>query len=257
MSKAITFLQKIYCWRRLEGLEISKPFFFLTGDIDSTILAVDKMELLEANLKVARAHGVPYWIFITPEPAENLEGICNRIKRWGGEVILGSHGFKHVNFSGLSYGEQVEHLQKSRRAFEKIGIKVRVVQTPYLSLNKYTYQAISNLGFKFDFSTSFGFQATKLSLLRQPKKLKETIFIPLTSPSDTYFRDRKIPWREMASTWITRTDTLLAKGGALSFLVHPAEYEENPAALEALLDHVCQTDASMISAKNLEELLGR
>jgi len=101
---------------------------------------------------------------------------------------------------------------------------------------------------------ALGFQATFSSLFLWPRKLKETIFIPLTTPSDTYFRDRRISWRKMSSVWITKSESILSKGGVLSFLIHPADYEEAPFALESLLKYVSQQNIRFMDSDAFQNL---
>lgn len=191
MSTVIRFLRKTYYWSKLEKLPIDEPIFVLTGDIDSTALSDTEMELLRTTLKIAKAYGVPYWIFVTPDPVEGLERLCDKIRKWGGEVIIGCHGLKHISFLELSYEEQFSQLATSKEIFRKIGIDVFSMRTPWMSLNKHTHQVVSDLGFRFDFSTAFGFPAKFFSSYLRPRKLKETIFIPLTTPPDLHFCDKK------------------------------------------------------------------
>lgn len=248
MVRALQFFSKLYQWRKLKKISLAEPFFVLTGDIDSTILSNKQLLQLEANLKIAEEFKVPYWVFVTPDPVNSLEDLCERILKCNSNVIIGSHGFKHVRFSNLTYTQQTEQLIRSSIAFrEVLGIEPFAVRTPYLSVNRHTYKAVADVGFKFDFSTSFGLYATKFPDFLNPKKLKETMFIPLTTPSDTYFRKRNASWRKMSSTWIEKANAILAKHGVLSFLVHPGtSYEEIPSALEALLQHICGRGISIL-----------
>lgn len=248
MSTVIRFLKKAYYWRKLEKLDISEPIFVLTADIDSTVLSDEKMDLLRTNLKVAKEYGVPCWIFVTPNPVGGLKRLCDKIRKWGMEIIIGCHGLKHISFSELNYEEQFSQLVASREIFREMGIDVFAVRTPYLSFNKHTYQAVSDVGFRFDFSTGFGYPAIYFSSFLRARKLKETVFIPLVTPPDLYFRDRKISWREMSSVWISNSKLILAKSGVLSFLIHPIEYEENPFALKSLLEYISQQNINFMKS---------
>ena len=248
MSKVIRFLKKTYYWRKLEKLDTNEPIFVLTADIDSTVLSDEKMDLLRTNLKIAKEYGVPCWIFVTPHPVGGLKRLCDKIRKWDREIIIGCHGLEHISFSELSYEEQFSQLAASREIFREVGIDVFAVRTPYLSFNKHTYRAVSNLGFRFDFSTAFGYPAIHFSSFLRARKLKETIFIPLATPSDRYFRDRKISWREMSSVWISNSELILAKYGILSFLIHPTDYEEYPFALKSLLEHISQQNINFMKS---------
>lgn len=257
--RILLFFNKLNYWQKLERFDPIKPFFVLTGDIDSTILDDKQLLQLETNLKIAKEFKVPYWIFITPDPVHALKALYERIVKCNKNVIIGSHGFKHVSFSNLNYTQQTEQLVHSSMVFSKVlGIEPFAVRTPYLSVNKYTYRAVSDIGFKFDFSTSFDFYATMFQGFLEPRKLRETIFIPLTTPSDTSFYKRNASWRTMSSIWIEKANAILAKRGVISFLVHPgAACEETPLALEVLLEHICGNDISILGSneKLFEELI--
>jgi len=239
LSTVTRFLRKTYYWSKLEKLPIDEPIFVLTMDIDSTSLSDEKMELIQTSLKIAKEYGVPCWIFVTPDPVDGLERLCDKVKKWGGEVIIGCHGLKHTSFSEISYEEQFSQLAASMEIFKKIGIDVFAVRTPWLSSNRHTNQVVSDLGFRLDFSTGFGFPAKFFSFYLRPKKLKETIFVPLTTPPDVNFRNRKNSRREMSSTWISYFNSIYEKCGVLSYLIHPAAFHD-PFALESLLKHVSQ-----------------
>lgn len=245
MSIVIRFLRKTYYWSKLERLGIDEPVFVLTGDIDSTALSDKEMELTQASLEIAKEYEVPCWIFVTPDPVEGLKRLCDKVRKWGGEVIIGCHGLKHISFSELSYDEQFSQLVASKEIFRKIGIDVFATRTPWLSLNKHTYQAVSDAGFKFDFSTGFGFPAKFFSSYLRPRRLKETIFIPLITPPDTYFRYKKKSGREVSSVWISYSNSILAKCGISSFLIHPAKFDD-PFALESLLKYVSQQNINFM-----------
>jgi peptidoglycan/xylan/chitin deacetylase (PgdA/CDA1 family) len=229
----------------LEKLPIDAPIFVLTEDIDSTALSDEEMELLRTNLTIAKEYEVPSWIFVTPDPVGGLERLCDKIRKWGGEVIIGCHGLKHISFSELSYEEQFSQVVASREIFRNIGIDVFAVRTPWLSLNKHTYQVVSDAGFRFDFSTGFGFPAKFFPSYLRPKKLEETIFIPLTTPPDLYLRRKKESERKMSSVWISYSNSILSKCGVLSFLIHPAKFDEH-SALESLLKHVSQQNITFL-----------
>lgn len=239
----------MYYWHKLEKIVLDKPLFVLTGDIDSTALPDEKLNILKASLQTAKRHGVPYWVFVTPNPFLHLENLCRKIKKWNKNVIIGTHGFTHKSFSKLSYQEQLTELNFSKEAFKRIGIPVFAMRTPFLSLNRNTFKAVADAGFRLDFSASFGRYATAFSFLLEPRRLEETVFVPLTTPSDTYFRNRKASWRKMASVWIEKASKILRKIGVLSFLVHPAGYEENPKALDALLQYVCPQNINVLGAE--------
>lgn len=239
MSAVNRFLKKTYYWSKLEKLDIDEPIFVLTGDIDSTALSDKEMESLQTCLKIAKEYDVPYWIFVTPYPVGGLNRLCDKVRKWGGEVIIGCHGLKHISFSELSYEEQFSQLVASMEIFRETGIDVFAMRTPGLSLNKHTYQAVSDAGFGLDFSTAFGFPAKFFSSYLRPRKLKRTIFIPLNTPDDSRFRNKNKSWREVSSVWISYYNSILAKYGLLTFLIHPANLE-HPFALESLLKYVSQ-----------------
>jgi peptidoglycan/xylan/chitin deacetylase (PgdA/CDA1 family) len=246
MLSAVTrFLRKTYYWSKLEKLPIDEPIFVLTEDIDSTALSDEEMELLRTTLTISKEYEIPSWIFITPDPVGGLERLCDKVRKWGGDVIIGCHGLKHISFSKLSYEEQFSQLVASMEIFREIGIDVFAVRTPWLSLNKYTYQAVSDAGFRFDFSTGFGFPAKFFSSYLRPKKLKETIFIPLNTPPDLYFRGKKKSGKEMSSVWISYSNSILSKCGVVSFLIHPAKFDDQ-FALESLLKHVSQQNINFM-----------
>jgi peptidoglycan/xylan/chitin deacetylase (PgdA/CDA1 family) len=246
VSKIPHFLKKIYFWRKLEKFDIGEPIFVLTGDVDTTALSEEKMGLLRTNLEVANEYETPYWIFVTPDPVAGLRELCDKIRKWGKEVIIGCHGLKHISFSRLSYQEQFAQLVASKAIFWEVGTDVFAVRTPYLSLNKHTCRVVSDIGFRFDFSMGFGFPSTHSSFFLQPRKLKETIFIPLATSPDLYFNDRRRSSAEISSTWISESKCILEKHGVLTFLTHPAECPADSMALKSLLEYISQQNVNFL-----------
>jgi peptidoglycan/xylan/chitin deacetylase (PgdA/CDA1 family) len=243
--KINNFLIKTYYWSKMQKAKIDNPIFVLTADIDSTSIEDTKMGTLRSILEIARDYKVPCWVFVTPYPVDGLERICNRIRKWGDEITIGCHGLMHRSFSNMSYEQQLSELSAARELFRKIGIDVFAVRTPWLSANKYTNQVISDLGFKFDFSTGFGFPAKCFSFYLQPKKIKKTIFIPLTTPPDFNFHNKKNLNQEMTSTWISYFDSVFAKCGVISYLIHPVTLEDT-SPVETLLKYVSQKDITFL-----------
>jgi peptidoglycan/xylan/chitin deacetylase (PgdA/CDA1 family) len=227
---------KTYYWSKLKKYEINEPVFVLTADIDSTTLSDKQSETLRNSLRISKEYGVPCWIFVTPDPVVDLERICDRIWKWGGEVIIGCHGLKHTSFSGISYKDQFNQLETSMEIFKKIGIDVFAVRTPWLTSNKYTNDVVSDLGFKFDFSSGFGFPAKLFPFYLRPRRFNQTIYIPLTTPPDVNFRNRKNSRQEISSVWISYFNSIYVKCGVLSYLIHPATLED-VSPIELLLKH--------------------
>jgi hypothetical protein len=132
-----------------------------------------------------------------------------------------------------------------------VGIDAKAVRTPYMSINRHTYQVISDLGFNFDFSTGFGSSAICCPLFLKPRRLKKTIVIPLTTPPDVGFIYERVSRERIYSVWISKSKPILERRGVLSFLFHPVDYREGPSILKSLLRYISQQDIDINFIKKI------
>jgi peptidoglycan/xylan/chitin deacetylase (PgdA/CDA1 family) len=62
------------------------------------------------------------------------------------------HGYRHLDHTQLSQGEQSEHLRSARQAFGQAGIQVHGFRSPYLRWNSDTLAVLERQGFAYDSS---------------------------------------------------------------------------------------------------------
>lgn len=131
------------------------------------------------------------------------------------------HGYKHLDYTQLSYEEIVFHLNKSIDIFRENGIKAYGFRAPYLKINNTIINAIKDVGLKYDSSYTVCFdvvskgsenylQVDHLIKLYNPKyslpvvsKIGGIIEIPVALPDDEMLLDRlKFTPKKVAECWI-------------------------------------------------------
>jgi peptidoglycan/xylan/chitin deacetylase (PgdA/CDA1 family) len=235
MKKINGFIRKFHWWRKLNAVEFTGPYFALTGDIDSTKPMETK--IIHESLNIAKKHEVPYLLFVTPTPENNLKFLINQLKKWNGNIILGVHGYNHISFDNLSFDDQTIRWTNAKNVFlEQLSFIPGASRTPFLSLNKHSYKSIDYMLFKHDFSTCFGWKSTYNNLFLKPRKLKYTIFNPITLPTDIFFQN-EYSSEEMAQAWIKIAESIAKKKGLISVLAHPNN-PQVPKALDKLLGYI-------------------
>lgn len=82
-------------------------------------------------------------------------------------IDIESHTYRHNKLTSLSYEDQLNELQKSKKDLETItGKKITAIAYPYGEYNENTIKAASTAGYKLGFTTQNGFIHQKDSVLK-------------------------------------------------------------------------------------------
>lgn len=107
-------------------------------------------------LDIYQEYNIKSTFFFTGTIAEKFPGVVKMILPYQHEV--GSHSYSHEPdqaFDIISYGEQLEHLKKSKKLLEDIsGQEVISFRAPALRVNRFTPEALVEAGFKIDSSVA-------------------------------------------------------------------------------------------------------
>lgn len=112
-------------------------------------------EYIEGILNVLKKEDAKITFNVTGKWAENNKDFLLRIKSEGHEI--GSHGYKHLDYSKLTYDQNLEEMKKAESAIEEItGDEIRFFQAPAGSFGEGTMKAAKELrytAFKWDVDT--------------------------------------------------------------------------------------------------------
>ncbi len=161
----------------------------MTADVEAHSLSLNRED--PSIIKQVHRQGLPRLLsllskydasgtfYFTGMFAEQSPESVELVKDHGHEV--GCHGYDHSPeraFDILSYQEQVEELNKAKRAIEPIAGRIESFRAPALRINSKTVRALENTGFttdssiasqRFDGPMSFGAKG-KLKWLNAPRK---------------------------------------------------------------------------------------
>ncbi len=145
---------------------MNKKYCLITNDVETTSILNHKLsdkageyvlkQGMPRLLELYAKYDVKATFFFTGYIAKLYPEVVKMMLGLGHEV--GSHGYIHdVNqaFDILSFGEQKEHLKKSKEILEDIsGQEVISFRAPAARVNKNTAQALIETGFRIDSSVS-------------------------------------------------------------------------------------------------------
>lgn len=154
-------------------------------------------------LDIYAKYGIKSTFYFTGYIAEKFPEVVKMILPYGHEVA--SHGYSHEvdqAFDVLTYEEQVDHLDRSKKLLEDIsGQEVISFRAPALRVNENTPRALIETGYKidssiasqrFDMFLSFG-SIQKLKNLKAPR-------LPYRTSGDSLFQKGQSPLVEVPLT---------------------------------------------------------
>lgn len=165
-------------------------FCLLTNDVETTSIINNTLsyetgekvlkEGMPLLLELYKKYNIQSTFFFTGNIAEKFPEIVKMVSETNHEI--GSHGYYHEPekaFDMLSYKQQVNHLDRSKKILEDLsGNEVISFRAPALRVNQYTPKALEKTGFlidssiasqRFDMFMSFG-SLKKLNRLYAPRK---------------------------------------------------------------------------------------
>ncbi|WP_131011194.1 polysaccharide deacetylase family protein [Clostridioides difficile] len=103
-------------------------------------------EYVESILETLKKENVKITFNVTGKWAEKNKDELLKIKKQGHEI--GNHGYKHLDYSTLSYEENYEQIETSKKIIEEIiGEKTKFFQAPAGSFGPETVKAAKALGY--------------------------------------------------------------------------------------------------------------
>lgn len=99
----------------------------------------------EKVVRILRADRVPATFFLSGPWARSNLGLVAAMHRDGFEIE--SHGWAHVNYSGLSFAGVVDNIMATDRVLAGLGIHARFVRPPNGDFNARSLQAARSVGY--------------------------------------------------------------------------------------------------------------
>lgn len=134
-----------------QGTKTDSGYVALTCNVDLGW----ETEYIESILETLKEENVKITFNVTGKWAEKNKEELLKIKREGHEI--GNHGHKHLDYSKLSYEENLEQIQTSKKIIEDIIKKdTKFFQAPAGSFGEETVKAAKDLGYtsiKWDVDT--------------------------------------------------------------------------------------------------------
>ncbi|MDK2585041.1 polysaccharide deacetylase family protein [Romboutsia sedimentorum] len=134
-----------------QGTKVESGYVGLTCNVDLGW----ESEYVEGILKVLEKEDVKITFNVTGRWAEKNPELLLKIKEQGHEI--GNHGHRHLDYAKLSYEENLEQIQTSKKIIEDIiKEKTKFFQAPSGSFGEGTMKAAKELGYtciKWDVDT--------------------------------------------------------------------------------------------------------
>ncbi len=176
-------------------------------------------------------------------------------------IELAIHGYTHVDFSQLSYEDQLGQIEKAKQAFQDSQLPFSGFRSPYLRWNSDTAKAIGEAGFLYSSNRSLFWNALESVDLRQdqlasynrviqfygaqqadecpslPELLGGTVDIPVSLPDDEMLVERLklIDGERIGNIWRAILDMSYEYGELFTLQLHPERIRVCYPALESLL----------------------
>lgn len=137
-----------------------KHVIFRMDDVQAGWLEEEAAKLVKIHIE----KNIPITLGVIPELLYKIEGepnsITENLKKWDKNnknlVEIAGHSYAHeedLNYENMDLDEQVEDIEKCKRALNDLGINPITFILPYNCGNEYTPQAIKDGGFKIGIST--------------------------------------------------------------------------------------------------------
>jgi len=191
---------------------------------------------------------------VTARPLSRNLSSVHRLQSQGIELAV--HGNTHVDYSLLSFEQQVDQINRATQIFKQSGIPVSGFRSPYLRWNMDTLKALSELGLDYDSSQALvwnvvggngtedyhrvlDFYHAQIAeeYLSLPRMVGNLVRIPYCLPDDEALVERlKLDNSlEMAEIWLAMLDRIYAAGELFTLGLHPERTFQCKDALRALL----------------------
>ena len=121
--------------------------------LDDSVISLVHKQGLPRLLKLFKKHKIKCTFFFTGYYASKSPASLELVKGQGHEI--GCHSYSHdpkLALDNLTFKEQLREILKSKYVIEKIVGPIDSFRAPALRINKYTFEALIQAGFKFDSS---------------------------------------------------------------------------------------------------------
>ena len=191
---------------------------------------------------------------VTARPLSRNLSSVHRLQSQGIELAV--HGNTHVDYSQLSYEQQVEQIYHANQIFKQSGIPVSGFRCPYLRWNMDTLKVLSESGFQYDSSQALAWNVVSgkgtedyhrvlefyhaqmaEEYLSLPRMVNNLVRIPYCLPDDEALIERlKLENKtEITDIWLAMLDQIYSAGELFSLGIHPERTFQCKDALRAVL----------------------
>lgn len=237
--------------RALVILLCAMPTSAMTSEAAAPVLLTFDVELPDdfPALK-AMALDEPVTHFVTGEMAEKFP---NEVRALLPGNTIGSHGYAHDDLTTLSPSLMRIDLESAAQALASVtGQKPLWFRAPYTNANEAIYNALADIGFKYDSSETESLWQNPARLLEMP--ISETPDHLVGSDFELIQR-QKLSGDKLARWMIELYDGHASSGRATVLLLHPRLIAPEAAALHTFIDHVRATGGHFVNAQNYVDTL--
>jgi peptidoglycan/xylan/chitin deacetylase (PgdA/CDA1 family) len=237
----------------------------------STSLKIDAA--LAQLMEILKQFSCQATLPVTAVALKRQSAIAHKYQALGAELAL--HGLVHVDYSQLDPEIQVDHLRRSRRLFEQVGVHPAGFRCPYLRWSAGTLAALRECGFAYDSSQAVAWDvtdSTETDAYRRvldfygaqfaseypalPRMTDGLVRIPYCLPDDEALveRLRLTDDRAMAEPWLAMLDRTYQAGELFTLGLHPERVPQCQGALRAVLEKARSLNPSVWIAR-LDEVV--
>lgn len=123
-------------------------------------------KVLPRLVKLFKKHDVKATFFVLGEVAEKYPKV---IKELAKDFEIGCHSYDHPDLSKLSYSEVEEQIKRSKKIFDKLGVKVKGFRAPFLRPHNKLLEILKKNGFWYDSSYSSSAPPCYVNFFRKTK----------------------------------------------------------------------------------------
>jgi peptidoglycan/xylan/chitin deacetylase (PgdA/CDA1 family) len=202
-----------------------------------------------------------------PTPAVVVKRFPHIIRKYQNMgVEFDVHGLRHIDYSYLSYVDQVDHFNQACDIFSQEEITVSGFRSPYLRRDHNLDQAIKEVGFSYSSNQPIIWDVVDLDSLEDAARksysrglgfynawpanekvslpiLKDSVVrIPVSLPDDEMLLDRigKVDQELLKKSWLKILDETYHRGELFTLQLHPERIALCAGSLSAVLDEAKQ-----------------
>lgn len=228
--------------------------------LDRYGLSANKMESNVSHyLRIMQQHGITPTFSIPAKVLDRHAEIVQSFQDSGVEFAV--HGYKHIDFTRLSRGEILEHMEKAVKVFQRNNIQFSGFRFPYLKWNPKCIEALGNCSFEWDSSHTILWDVVDTILLSErdirnyqhmldqyhctsssncvslPKLRNNVLEIPVSLPDDDLLERLGLTNSEaVEGVWSEILSQTHARGELFTLQLHPERIRLYQDALTSIIE---------------------